>query len=200
MLRLWGNNMLLINDTRWVVKRGSYLFQIGLVTFGILALELALIRWMSGQIRLFAYLNNLILIGCLLGMGLGMMMGIRKPGLVHLTLPALCLLCIPLTFSESLGWMQLRFPDPSIHLWGAEVADASFFQFAHALLVIFALFCGLVAVFLCAGSAVGYLLNRVSTLRAYSADLLGSLLGVLAVAIITSWNTPPTVWLQGFLF
>jgi len=187
--------MLLINDTNWVVKRGSYLFQIGLVTFGILALELALIRWMSGQIRLFAYLNNLILIGCFLGMGLGMMMGIRKSGLVHLTLPALCLLCIPLTFSESLGWMQLRFPDPSIHLWGAEAADASFFQFAHALLVIFALFCGLVAVFLCAGSTLGYLLNRVSTLRAYSADILGSLLGILAIAIVTSWNTPPTVWL-----
>ena len=79
---------------------------------------------MSGQVRLLAYFNNLILIGCFLGMGLGVIAGRRWPGLVHLTLPALGLLAVPLTFSDRLGWMRLRFPDPSVFLWGAE-AQAS---------------------------------------------------------------------------
>src|SRR5687767_11075592 len=138
-------------DSSWTEGKGPYLFQIALATFGILALELALIRWMSGQIRLFAYLNNLILIGCFLGMGLGVAIGSRKPGFIHWSLPALSILCIPFTFSAKLGWMQMGFPDPSIHLWGAEKTDATLAQFLYALVVILVLFAGLVAVFIFAG-------------------------------------------------
>ena len=46
--------------------RKAALVKIGVATFGILALELALIRWTSGQIRIFAYFNNLVLIGAFL--------------------------------------------------------------------------------------------------------------------------------------
>ena len=57
-----------LNDAEWPKQgRGPQFFQIGLSTFGILALELALIRWMSGQVRILAYFNNLILIGCFSG-------------------------------------------------------------------------------------------------------------------------------------
>jgi hypothetical protein len=56
---------------------------LALSTFSILALELALIRWMAGQIRSFAYFNNLVLIGGFLGMGLGVALGKRRPGLRH---------------------------------------------------------------------------------------------------------------------
>ena len=42
---------------------------IGLSTFGILALELAMIRWTSSQVRIFAYFNNMVLICAFLGMG-----------------------------------------------------------------------------------------------------------------------------------
>lgn len=41
---------------------------IALVTFGILALELALIRWIGTQVRVFAYFNNLVLIATFLGL------------------------------------------------------------------------------------------------------------------------------------
>jgi uncharacterized membrane protein YeiB len=35
--------------------------------------EVVLIRWMSAEIRMFAYLKNFTLFACFLGLGLGMM-------------------------------------------------------------------------------------------------------------------------------
>src|SRR5262245_47565327 len=70
----------------------SRLIDVSISTFGILALELGLIRWISGQIRIVAYFTNLILLAAFLGMGLGVALGRRRTGLVHLALPALALL------------------------------------------------------------------------------------------------------------
>ena len=184
-------------DATWAENKVARNLQIAMATFGILALELALIRWMSGQIRVFAYFNNLILIGCFLGMGLGLVLGRRWPGLVHLALPALALLSLPLAFSASWGLIHIPFPDPAVFLWGASSGGLGARNFFFGLFSTLILFGAVVAVFLFAGSAVGYLFSRVegSGLRGYSADLLGSLAGVLTVSITTALGTTPPVWL-----
>ncbi len=186
---------MLFRDSSWLARRGPVLLQIGLATFGILALELAVIRWMSGQVRILAYFNNLILIGCFLGMGVGLLLGRRFPGLQHLTLPALALLAVPVAFSEPLHIVRMRFPDATIHLWGGEARPESLAAFLGATAVVLALFCAVVAVFAFAGAAVGHLMRVRSDLRSYSADLAGSLLGVLVMSAITVAGTPPSIWL-----
>ena len=51
------------NDTHGNERvSGSTALNLGICTFGILALELGLIRWISGQIRIVAYFSNLILL------------------------------------------------------------------------------------------------------------------------------------------
>jgi len=40
--------------------------------------EVVLIRWMSAEIRMFAYLKNFTLFACFLGLGLGMMSRRRR--------------------------------------------------------------------------------------------------------------------------
>jgi hypothetical protein len=184
-----------LRDSSWTARRGPVLLQIGLATFGILALELAVIRWISGQVRVLAYFNNLVLIGCFLGMGVGLLLGRRLAGLQHLTLPALALLALPIAFSEPLRIVRMRFPDGAIHLWGGEARPESLLAFLGATAVVLALFCAVVAVFVCAGAAVGHLMRVRSDLDSYSADLAGSLLGVLVISAITVAGTPPSVWL-----
>ena len=98
-----------IDDT-WPDGALSRAFQLGLCTFAILALELGLIRWISGQIRLVAYFANIILLAAFLGMGLGVALGRKRPALVHACLPVLALLSAVLCFSRQLHLMQLRFP------------------------------------------------------------------------------------------
>lgn len=178
----------------WTKRAGPVWFQIGLATFGILALELALIRWTSGQIRAFAYFNNLVLIAAFLGMGLGLALGRRYSGLVHWTLPTLLLVATALGLAEPLGLVHLRFPDPSVHMWGTELSEGTLRAVLDVTL--FVTLIGLiVAVFLLAGSAVGCLFPRLPALRAYRWDLAGSLLGVLAVTAVIATGAGPALWL-----
>jgi hypothetical protein len=168
--------------------------QIALATFGILVLELALIRWSSQQVRVFAYFNNLTLMAAFLGMGLGVAVGARRPGLQHLTLPLLLVLSLILGFSERLGILNLRFPDISMSLWGGEILPRAGL-FARNVLIVLVLFALIVAIFLCAGAIVGHLFTRLEPLHAYSADLLGSLLGVVVMTLVSALGTSPPIWI-----
>src|SRR5689334_16713414 len=110
----------LLADDSWSLERREPVWLlVALVTFGILTLELALIRWTAGQVRVFAYISNVVLIVAFLGMGLGVALGRRHPGLIRLTLPLLLLLAVPVALAEPLGLVHLSFPDQSITLWGA---------------------------------------------------------------------------------
>jgi spermidine synthase len=172
---------------------GSALFRLGLATFGVLALELATIRWMSGQIRIFAYFNNLVLIATFLGMGLGVAIGRRRPELFHRVFPALFVFVLVVGTASITGLGGLSFPDVSIHIWGAyEMAGVG--SFALNLVLVLALFWGVVTVFALASTAVGHFFGRGETLASYSFDLLGSLLGVLGFAAVTSLGVGPAVW------
>ena len=183
----------LLKETGWAEKGGPVAFKIGMATFGILALELAIIRWSTTQIRIFAYFNNIVLIGAFLGMGIGVALGKRFSGLVHLTLPSLFLVGIPFAFSQKFGLVHLKFPDTSVYLWGAEHL-VSLSTFSLNIAIFLCLFCFIVTVFIFAGTPVGYLFGRIATLRAYSADLLGSLLGIIAFTIATSFSANPPIW------
>ena len=182
-------------DFSWAERKTSISWLIGLTTFGILALELGIIRWTSSQVRMFPYFNNLVLIGAFLGMGLGVALGRKHPGLVHLAMPALFLLAVPLAFAEPLGLVHLIFPDNSVLLWGGSVRHFSPAIFARNIIIFLGLYCGIVIVFVCCGAPLGHLFSRLPVLRAYTADLTGSLLGVL-VFTATAWmNAGPAVWL-----
>src|SRR5437867_3768031 len=167
--------------------------QIALATFAILTLELALIRWTSQQVRVFAYFNNLTLIAAFLGMGLGVALGQKRPQLQHWTLPTLLMLSAILGLSESLRIVYLRFPDMSLMLWGGE-AWLNRKAFLTSVVLVLLLFALILAVFVCAGTIVGALFTRLPPLRAYSADLIGSFVGVVAMTAAAAFGTPPPIW------
>src|SRR5260221_5110502 len=168
---------------------------LALATFGILALELALIRWMSGQIRIVAYFQNFVLIAAFLGMGLGVALGKRRPRLAYACLPLLAVLSVLLAFSDDLGLMYFRFPDPTIALWGGEVGGTGALAFAKATVAVVALFWAVTAIFICAGAPVGALFAELPPLVAYSADLLGSLAGVIVMTTLAALGTSPPFWI-----
>lgn len=188
---------MMVKDEAWANEGLNSRWKIALCTFGILALELALIRWTSTQMRAFAYFNNVVLISAFLGMGIGLALGRRWPGLLHWALPTLLLVSIPMAFAESLGLVHLQFPDPvqSIYLWDSIEYDNSFGVFVRSLSIFLAVFSVIVVLFVFLGAPVGYLFQRTDNLRAYSYDLLGSLLGVVVFTLITFINAGPAAWL-----
>jgi SAM-dependent methyltransferase len=176
-----------------VSPRGAAL-EMALATFGVLALELALIRWSTGQVRAFAYFNNLVLVAAFLGTGLGVALARRRGGLEHATLPALAVLSAVLAFAEPLGLVRLSFPDPSVHLWGAEGAPGLAIL-VRSLAIFGALVAAVVTVFVFAGAAVGARFGRLPALAAYRWDLAGSLLGVLSATAVAATGAGPAAWL-----
>ncbi len=185
----------ILSDTSWAGRPEAGPRLIALTTFGILALELALIRWTSSQVRVFAYFNNVVLIGAFLGMGLGVALGRRWPGLVHLVLPLLLLVAAPLALAEPLGLVHLTFPDHTISLWGGMKMHADAGVFARNLAIFLTFFSGIVAVFVAGGAPLGHLFSRLPVLRAYTADLWGSLLGIVAFTVAAWLQAGPGVWL-----
>jgi len=169
-------------------------FRLGLATFAILALELAIIRWMAQQIRIFAYLSNVLLMASFLGMGFGLAVGRRHPRLIHAALPSLAILSAILAYSQELHLVRISFPDPALWLWGAEILRAGE-VYAFNLMKAVGLFVLVVWIFVCAGAAVAPLFASLKPLRAYNADLIGSLCGVIAMTIASALGTPPPVWL-----
>jgi hypothetical protein len=161
-----------------------------LCTFSILALELTLIRWMSQQVTLFAYLGNVLLVGAFLGMGLGVALGKRRPELFHWTLPALVVLSAVLAYSEKLHILRTRLPGRTISMWGMEGARS----FAGSMSVIIALFAGVVLIFVLAATRMGEIFAASQALDAYAVDLAGSFAGVIAMTIVSATRTPPPVW------
>ena len=165
-----------------------------LATCGILALELSLIRWLSGQIRMFAYFNNLVLIASFLGIGLGVALGGRRPGLVHWALPLLAILSLLVTFPEEFQFYRLQFPDTAVYLWGADASHPAL-AFGASLLVMLVMFWLVAAIFVAAGSVVGHIFAEMRPLRAYRWDLIGSILGIGVVSTMTWIGVGPGFWL-----
>ena len=168
---------------------------VGLCTFGILALELALIRWTGSQVRIVAYFANLILIAAFLGMGLGVVLGRRRPALVHAALPALAVLSAVLTFAGPLRLMHMQFPDPTIYLWEGDAPAKSLGQFLGVALFIAAMFWAVAGSVALAAAPLGRLFDEMPPLKAYTADVAGSIAGIVAFTFVSANNAPPWQWM-----
>ena len=167
------------------------------LTFSILALELALIRWTGGQVRIFAYFGNLVLIVAFLGLGLGVGLGRNGKSLLDGAFPCIAIVALVLGFSDNLGIADLRFPDPSVSMWGSEILAESSRGTIANLLIFVAIIASIGIIFTLLGTELGAQFFRVKTrsVDAYLSDLAGSLVGSICFACLTLLSLPPPYWL-----
>lgn len=171
-----------------------------------LFLELLMIRWVSTEVRIFAYLQNTVLVVCFLGLGLGAWDSARRPFVLRdLLIPLailVTLLAIPTTriglgkLSEMLNvfdsfviWQPLGEQDPWMRL----------FNGAAGALLTLGLMLLLWDVFLPLGRLLGRLLDEdPKPIRAYTVNLAGSLLGIWLFVALSGLQQPPVVWFLVF--
>src|SRR6476469_8575762 len=82
------------------MEQKDVLARITLLSALILFLELLLIRWIGTEVRIFAYLQNTVLIVCFLGLGMGCFTSHKPARIRNILLPLAIftlLLAIPLT-------------------------------------------------------------------------------------------------------
>ena len=181
--------------------------------------EVVLIRWMSAEIRMFAYLKNFTLFACFLGLGLGMMR--RGRGRAEKLLAILmAAMVLTLAFAPQLHLTRLFFPDVGVYQWGGNLHSPQLLPAARtlpflgavlrhvpdsfvpwmlglfALIVGSALFCLVLSIFYRIGILVGECLQAAGPpLQAYTLNLAGSLAGTLAFAALVFFSLPPWAWI-----
>lgn len=179
-----------------------------LASFLTLFAELAFIRWIAVEVRVFAYFKNLALLLCFVGFGLGCALAakaVRWPRAIMALLGLLLVIRVPYQNGRALeGLSQSLGAASDVEVWvtGNVVNGA---RFLGAALLAGILFLLLVWIFVPIGQVVSRQMDRApSALSAYSWNLIGSLAGILAFLGASRLMLSPWVWLgvvlAGFAF
>ena len=171
---------------------------IGLILISFLGLffEVMLIRWIGTQVRLLAYFKNFVLISCFLGMGVGFAMAGRRFSLVPIILPLLSVYALIVALGGRFGLFRIvRSPQlADLHIWGA-YQDGRLILWLIFYGTILGFFLVNVILFLPFGQLTGRLMDRLNApIKAYTVNIIGSLLGIWAFSIFSFWRSPPVVW------
>lgn len=171
--------------------------KLALVSFLSLFLEMLMIRWISSEIRVFAYLKNFVLVACFLGFGLGCYLCRRRIHLIAMLSPILLLTLILKSHIHAplASLPQLLGGGVDVHIWGVPAAPASWSGVLAATVAVVPLFAVIAMAFVPIGQIVGwYLENAADGVIAYSVNVIASLAGILGYAVLCFLYQPPAVW------
>ena len=165
-----------------------------------LFLEMMMIRWISSEIRVFAYFKNLVLVACFLGFGLGCYLCRRSVRLVAMIVPLLVLtICLKAPLSpvrRVTAELPYLLGGTDVHIWGVPSLPTNWLATLLALAVMVPLFAMIAIVFVPMGQLVGWYLEQSSDgVTAYSLNVLASLAGIVAFALLCFLYQPPAVWM-----
>lgn len=181
---------------------------IELLLLSILALfcELVVIRWLSTEIRIFAYFKNVPLLAAFLGLGFGFIWTDRKRDYYQWSAVGLLFLSgvLAVAFKLRLTYLTFVAPDQFL-LWGLQAHGEKVVPLlitARNLLIMIAIFVLTTSIFVGLGQRMGRLFSQLKPLSAYSINVLGSLLGSLLLVALSFTGTNPGLWLvvAGALF
>jgi Spermine/spermidine synthase domain len=174
------------------------LFLMGFLT---LFLELALIRYLPGNIWNLGYFPNLVLIAVFIGMGLGFMLHqYATPrlsgGLLHASMWLLLGLILFVTYGHPAV--------PGFSNWQGDMGGDLYFtatsKAAAGQSVVPFIVClvGVATIFAFLSQRTAKLFRRFPPLTAYTLDIAGSCAGILAFIVMSFLGTPAWVWFALF--
>jgi SAM-dependent methyltransferase len=177
--------------------------KLALVSVLTLFLELLMIRWVSSEVRIFAYFKNFVLVACFLGFGVGCYLCRRSANLLALVIPLVTIAALIKWPWEVLRALIVRLPDyigafSSVTIWDAPhmaLSLSSVAEMVGAVAISVALFALVAFVFIPLGQLVGwYLENARRGTRGYSVNILGSLAGIGLFTLLSFLDKPPAWW------
>ncbi len=164
------------------------------VSFVMLFLEIFLIRWISTEVRIFAYVSNLVLLACFLGIGVGCYFS-KKNSNVLITIGMLTFLSLAAKSQpfQYITDMLSGFSD-SVIWFEAMEANNLIPALTGTLLTVF-MFLMISTVFIPLGQILGRLLDKHSNIIVgYSVNVAASLIGIWVFNIFSFFYTKPWIW------
>ncbi len=191
-------------ETAHLVAQPFSKWRLLLISSAALYLEIVLIRWLGTEVKIFAFFQNLSLIVCFLGFGVGCFSS-KKRGSILPTLFATTALVVTVSLPFQ-GWRDfLRILtsvlsySPDAALWGSlrdRLPLSSYYVAMIVSLCAVTLFLALLcSAMIPLGRWVGFYLEAApNTVSAYSINLLGSLVGIWLLAILAFLWLSPAFW------
>lgn len=172
----------------------TVLFDLFLISFLGLFFEILIIRWLSTEVRLLAYFKNLPLMSCFLGLGIGFALAKRRVNLYTFFPTIFCLFSGLILFGSRVQLLRIPYPGSSEEfIWsvGKSYTFISLIHFHGTIILIFLLNS---LAFLPLGQLTGRLMSQFSPIKAYTVNILGSLLGTWAFSMVCFLGLPPLYW------
>jgi SAM-dependent methyltransferase len=177
------------------------LFAISLLS---LFCEMLVIRWLSTEIRIFAYFKNLPLMAAFLGLGLGFLWTKKPTDFLKWSSIGILYFGGLMILAVGLHLTHLIFVDPTqIMLFGDYVSGKlPLSGFLASLVTVIGVFTLSTFIFVGFGQKTGQLFEELPPLKAYSINIAGALAGIGLFALLSNMQTDPGVWLvvTGMLF
>ena len=174
-----------------------------LISFVVLFLELACIRWLGSIVIFLTYFTNIVLMACFLGVSVGCLASGRSYSWISAFIPLVLLMTV--SASGSL-WVYERFgqimvdvgsgQSPQLIYFGTDVRLKDPSKWVIPIEILAGYFFALVALlFLGLGQEMGRRLTVIGNrMVAYSADILGSLAGIVVFGVMSVFRLPAFVW------
>lgn len=165
-------------------------WHVGVVSFAVLALELALIRLVPAEVRVVAYFTNSLLFAAFFGLGLGAILQLYRD--LSWTLP-LGLAAVAVYVAVGRGvvvYDEARI----VHFWLGNDAGSTRAPAIPMLPAVAAAFVTCSLAFVGLGQKLARLMDGHARLHAYGWDIAGSLIGTIAFAVASAFGVPPWLW------
>jgi SAM-dependent methyltransferase len=166
----------------------GFRLRIFLASFLVLFLEVALIRWMPAYIRLLGYFSNFILLASFLGIGVGCLLAPARARLfVWFPLLQAVVVAAVYFFRLEVGVGA----SGSIYFTSGTDEQVVLVESTMLLPVLFVI---VAALFATLAQRMGREMAMLPPLRGYTTNLLGSIAGVAAFAVMSWLELSPTWW------
>ena len=174
-----------------------------LISFVILFFELTCIRWLGSTVIFLTFFTNLVLLACFLGMSVGCLAATRNQDFINRVIP-LTLWTVALAFGafafyKLYGRVLIDVGgqgSPQQVFFGTEYQAKDPSYFVMPIEVVASVFFAMIAlIFVGLGQMMGRAFNPVSNpVLAYSINVLGSLVGIVAFGAASYLRTSPVTW------
>ena len=154
------------------------------LSFLMLFLELALIRWLGENIIFLSYFTNFVLLGSFLGIGLGFLLVERKSYFRWLPAALFAVVAFALVFPVDIT----RSGSDVIFFGALEVTGLPIW------IMLPVIFIGSATIMYLIAHEVATVFKQFEPLEAYRLDILGSVLGILGFAALSWMRMPPVAW------
>ena len=185
---------------RGASRRHADLF---LVSFLILFMELACIRWFGSTVVYLTFFTNIALLAAFLGISVGCLAASHRRNLIETVLPTLL---VGMTLACVVLYVFTKFSDVMIDVGGQGSPQQVFFgteyrardltRFVVPLEAVAGVFFVLIALaFIGLGQVMGRAFSAIpDRVVAYTVNIVGSLAGIAGFAVVCDLRAPPPVW------